>query len=177
MKPLVLLFALLGTTKYCSRAPIPAMSLSENHKNRLLQNIHADAQSADSATAAWAKEFQDNIAFEYARYKPDTMSINSLVPLLKNGVSIKIIGGNWCSDTRREVPRLCKVLDACDANPEMFQYFRVNKQKKAISSDFAAEQPVVSVPTVFVYRQGVLKGSIVETPRISWEKHLLQLLY
>ena len=113
-----------------------------------------------------------SIAAEYIAYKTENSIIADATPFM-----LKIIGGNWCSDTRREVPRLCKVLDACNANPEMFQYFRVNKQKKAIASDFAAEQPVVSVPTVFVYRQGVLKGSIVETPRISWEKDLLQLLY
>ena len=30
---------------------------------------------------------------------------------------------------------------------------------------------------MFLYKNGKLQGLIVETPRISWEKDLLQLLY
>jgi hypothetical protein len=67
-------------------------------------------------------------------------------------------------------------LDAIGANAESFGYYKVNKEKKALSNDFAAKHEVNRVPTAFIFKDGKLLGEIVETPKKSWEKDLLDLL-
>lgn len=134
-----------------------------------------DMASDDSLTAAHAKKMLTSFSSVYEKYKPSLKRVSQLKPLLA-GVKIRVIGGNWCSDTRRELPRLCKVLFLSGLPVDSFGYYRVDKKKKAIAPDFAAAQPVTKVPTVFVYKNNVLRGSIVEVPQKSWEADLLVML-
>lgn len=177
MKTLTLLFALLGTVRYCSRPKEYKMPAQKTHHNKLIASLQADLQSTDSLQKTNAEKFVQSITTEYSAYNPD----NSIVADLKNrwndSISVKVIGGNWCSDTRRELPRLCKLLDAVGANADLFGYYKVDRDKKPVQQDFAAEQSIIRVPTVFVFRGNKLVGQIVETPMKSWESDLRALLF
>lgn len=137
--------------------------------------LAADLASDDSITADYARRFLKGFEGVFRAYKPNKTIVKKLQPLV-SGLNIKVIGGNWCSDTRREVPALSKVLYYCGVPADSFSYYRVDKKKKAIDRDFAFDNAVTHVPTVYVYRHGKLLGTIVEKPAKSWEADLLKLL-
>ncbi len=175
MKSLTLLFALLGMAKYCSKPKEYRMPAQNTHKEKLTATLQPDLQSDDSLQKAIADKFIQNIATEYSTYKPDSADMAELKNRWNDSLSVKVIGGNWCSDTRRELPRLCRVLDGLNADASEFGYYKVSKDKKPLLRDFASEHVVSRVPTVFVYKNGKLLGQIVETPGKSWERDLLEL--
>ena len=176
MKSLTLLFALIGTVRYCSKTKEFNMPAQNTHRQKLELAIQPDLLSPDSIQKTLAGKFKESIANEYNSYKPDSQVMTRLRKYWNDSITVKVIGGNWCSDTRRELPRLCRVLDGVGANAVGFGYYKVNKDKKPFSQDFSAEYPVKKVPTVFVFINGKLAGQIVETPAKSWESDLLQLI-
>ena len=47
----------------------------------------------------------------YDDYQPNSDALNKLFEVNKTGLSIKVVMGTWCPDSRREVPRLMRILD------------------------------------------------------------------
>lgn len=176
MKALTLLFAVIGMAKYCSKPKEYSMPVQKTHKEKLTAALQPELQSSDSLQKAIAEKFIQSIAAEYSTYHPDSAAMAELKASWNDSLSVKVIGGNWCSDTRRELPRLCRVLDGLNADASGFGYYKVSKEKKALQQDFASEQSVSRVPTLFVYKNGKQLGQIVETPFNSWEKDLLELV-
>lgn len=123
-------------------------------------------QGGDSIVRADAALFWQEIEQEYMTYEPKSDVINALdsaLRLRQEGmagkparITLLMIGGNWCSDTRMGLPRLCKVLDVLMAstdgngvrNREVLEYAgveisldyrRVNRDKKLIDGALAGE--------------------------------------
>ena len=83
--------------------------------------------------------------------------------------------GTWCSDSRREVPRLWKALDETGgAVPFEVHYIGVDREKKEPAA--VAENSVLFLPTFIVRRGGREVGRIVETSPNGIERDLLALL-
>ena len=47
----------------------------------------------------------------YEEYQADSQAVGILGELAKDDITIKIVMGTWCPDSRREVPRFMKMLD------------------------------------------------------------------
>lgn len=121
----------------------------------------------DSAMQADAQLFWDDFETEYMMYSPSEALLKQIDSVLRSKVSnagsglitlptfrLLLVGGNWCSDTRMGLPRLCKVLDQLMLISEgnvvisktqlevssirlIFDYLRVDRDKKFIESDKA----------------------------------------
>lgn len=121
----------------------------------------------DSAMRADAQLFWDDFETEYMMYSPSEALLKQLDSVLRSKVlnagsglitlptfRMLMIGGNWCSDTRMGLPRLCKVLDQLMLTSEgnvvisktelevssvrlILDYLRVDHDKKFIESDKA----------------------------------------
>jgi hypothetical protein len=78
----------------------------------------------DSAMVADAQLFWNDFETEYMMYTPSETLLKQLDSVLRSKVlnagsglitlptfRLLMVGGNWCSDTRMGLPRLCKVLD------------------------------------------------------------------
>jgi len=137
--------------------------------------LSVDINSDDSATALWAKGFMVQLEPGYRAYKPNLRVIKRLEKY-KNRIEVRVIGGNWCSDTRREIPRLCKVLAYMEMPETKLSYYRVNRDKKSVQNDFANQYAFSFVPTIVIYLDGKAAGKIVEVTRLSMEKDMLQIL-
>lgn len=177
----MILFALVGMAKQCSKVDEYSKfkgTLNNDHPpiiHKMEQVLAEQSSSDDSATAEWASGFWQNYEKEFNNYYPAHAILHELFySKTKDQMEIHVIGGNWCSDTRREVPRLTKVLHQIGFDPDKFHYYQVDRDKKAIAKDFAAGHPVTLVPTIFIYVNGVEKARILENPRESWEKELLR---
>lgn len=113
----------------------------------------------------------------FRRYKPEIKKIDSLKA--RTSFYITIYGGEWCSDTKEQLPAMMKVLSKISFPEKRVSLYFVDRQKKCV--DCGNEPPekyaIVLVPTFIVYNEKKEQiGRIVETPEMSMEKDLLKIL-
>lgn len=111
----------------------------------------------------------------YAAYTPDTATIAQLTPALKNR-TFEIFMGTWCGDSRREVPRMFKILDACGVPADHIKLVMVDYRDKMYKRSPGHEEAgldIIHVPDLLVLDQGREQGRIVESPVVSLEKDLV----
>jgi thiol-disulfide isomerase/thioredoxin len=83
--------------------------------------------------------------------------------------------GTWCSDSRREVPRMLKVLDIIGFPKENLSIINVDRNKKGIA-DEADDLNIELVPTFILYEDEKEIGRIIETPEETLEKDLVRIV-
>lgn len=111
----------------------------------------------------------------YADYTIDTIAADQLKPLLQNKQFV-IFMGTWCGDSRREVPRMYKLLDYCGVKPAQIQLINVNNHDTAYKQSPGHEEKglyIFRVPDLLVYENNKEVGRIVESPVATIEKDLL----
>jgi thiol-disulfide isomerase/thioredoxin len=107
--------------------------------------------------------------------KPDP-NVAAALASVPAGAEVEIFLGTWCGDSRREVPRLWKAIDAAGGTvPFQIHYVGVDRQKKEPAAEIAREG-VRFLPTFIVRRDGREVGRIVETSPNGVESDLLALL-
>jgi hypothetical protein len=111
---------------------------------------------------------------EYDLYKVDSTSLSEIENDLKD-VNIKIVMGTWCSDSRREVPRFFKILDAVNYPSDKVEIICVDENKKAEDDEIAGLK-IELVPSIIFYKSGNELGRIVEAPEDTLEKDLIKIL-
>lgn len=114
----------------------------------------------------------------YDGYKIDTAAANQLKPFLKNKRFL-IFMGSWCGDSRREVPRMYKLLDYCGIPSSQIELVNVDYRDSVYKQSPTHEERGLNihrVPDLLVYDKQVEIGRVVESPVISWEKDLLAIL-
>jgi hypothetical protein len=95
---------------------------------------------------------------------------------VEQGAEVTVFLGTWCSDSRREVPRLWKALALAGGDvPFGVRYVGVDRDKKE-PADAVAQSEVLYLPTFIVHRDGRETGRIVETSPHGIEHDLLDLL-
>ena len=107
---------------------------------------------------------------EYERYQPSEQYVDKIREKIK-GVDIVIIFGEWCGDSRVQVPHFMKVIDKANIPSVNLKILGVNREKKAVIADLSRYN-IERVPTFVVYQDGVELGRIVETPKKTLEKDL-----
>jgi hypothetical protein len=91
---------------------------------------------------------------------------------------MKIVMGFWCDDSKVQVPRMLKILDEAKWDAESddhLKIFGVDENKQAGFEGFKALS-IVNVPTFIVYYDDMEIGRIVESPKVSLEKDLVEIL-
>ena len=111
---------------------------------------------------------------ELESYQPDSAAVAFLQNFDKD-IQISVLLGTWCSDSRREVPRFLKIMDAVH-NPH-FQYEligldRAKKDSLGLGEKFQIEY----VPTFIVLKNSEEIGRIIETPTETIEQDLVEIL-
>lgn len=97
------------------------------------------------------------------------------IPLLrsaKEGVTVTVFFGGWCSDSKREVPRFLKVAHAAgmaDSTIRLYALDRTKKSADGLTEKFGIEK----VPTFIVFKREKEVGRITESPTTSMEADLL----
>lgn len=114
----------------------------------------------------------------YAAYTIDSNTANQLKPLVKHKRFL-IFMGTWCGDSRREVPRLYKLLDYTGIAASQVQLIMVNNADSAYKQSPGHEEKGLNihrVPTLLIYDGNHELGRVVESPGISWEKDMLAIV-
>lgn len=144
-----------------------------------LTTLHSLAQMSD--TSLLIGSIKHNQLKEYSwyqkqfdAYQPDSLSIIDL-KMVAPYVSIVIVLGTWCGDSKEHVPSLFKIAQQAGFIDTQIELIGVDRKKKCPLPDISSLN-IEYVPTFFVFNRGVLKGKIVETPATTLEKDILQLL-
>jgi thiol-disulfide isomerase/thioredoxin len=111
----------------------------------------------------------------YDDYRPDMAVIEKLSDIDKDGLSLKIVMGTWCPDSRREVPRFMKVLDLWNFPVTNVAFIGVDNAKLSPVGEYDSLD-IKRVPTFIIYKNKVEAGRIIENPVASLEQDLMNIL-
>ena len=112
---------------------------------------------------------------EYENYTVDTSTINLITDDIDQ-INLTIVLGIWCSDSREQIPRLLKILDFLHYPESKMQMFVVDRNKKVGDYDID-HLKVELVPTIILYKENVEVGRIVESPRMSLEEDMVDIIF
>jgi len=110
----------------------------------------------------------------YNLYKPDSTVIKALSDK-GSKLSFIVFGGTWCGDTKRELPRFYKITDKANIKREKITLYLLNHDKKS-PEKLEKKHKIHSIPTFIIFVNGKEAGRIVEKPRNTLEKDLLDVI-
>ena len=111
----------------------------------------------------------------YKNYEPKTKTLKRIKKSL-DGISVKAFVGTWCHDSKREIPRFYKIMEAVDFDlKKNFQIIGITRGKKT-PDNLQKGYNIVRTPTIIFFKNGKEIGRFVEHPRKSLEKDILQIL-
>jgi thiol-disulfide isomerase/thioredoxin len=87
--------------------------------------------------------------------------------------------GTWCGDSKREVPRFYKVLDAAKFHENQLQVIAVNKTEESYKQSPNHEEKGLNihrVPTFIFYKNGKEVNRIVESPVETFERDIHEII-
>ncbi|HWB27035.1 MAG TPA: tetratricopeptide repeat protein [Chitinophagaceae bacterium] len=158
----------------CSHALLPSSTPITNTeiKNDRDATILAGHCSLSILQTNPYKEWFDK---SYNNYPVDTATVQLLQPLLQNK-TIEVFLGSWCGDSKREVPRLIKILQAASFDTSRLHLIFVDnslKKYKQSPQHEEAGKTIHHVPTIIVYSNNKESGRVIESPVVSLEKDIL----
>jgi len=112
---------------------------------------------------------------EYNTYEVDTASLNLLERDKLENITITVVIGTWCGDSKRETPRFVKIIEHLKYPQDNIVAIGVNRQKKAPGTE-VEELNIEYVPTFIFVKDGQEIGRIIETPEESLEKDMLKII-
>jgi len=118
--------------------------------------------------------FNDWYEREYKTYSPDTKTMTQLKTFAGKW-KVAVVFGTWCSDSRTQIPRFFKVIESSECTPLNIKMICVDTEKKCEEVDISGLN-IEKVPTFIIYSGNKEIGRIIETPSVSIESDLLQIL-
>ncbi len=112
--------------------------------------------------------------WEYNDYSPDSTCLGQLARLPQN-YNIVVVLGTWCGDSRDQIPRFFRLTDLLKLDSHAMKLIGVDRQKQAVTMDIS-HLNILRVPTFIFYRNEKEIGRIIETPQVSLEKDMLNIL-
>lgn len=114
----------------------------------------------------------------YEAYEPNEKILKKLRRKLKKH-TITVFMGTWCDDSKREVPRFYKILDAARFPKSNLRVIGLNNERSHYKQGPNGEEKgfnIHRVPTFIIYnKKGKEIGRIVEHPVESLEADLLKI--
>jgi thiol-disulfide isomerase/thioredoxin len=122
--------------------------------------------------APYNKWFNKN----YADYTTDGQVKKQLEALSLKGITIEIIMGTWCGDSKREVPRFLKILEDINFDNSKIKIIGVGNGDSLYKQSPQGEEKgkgIFRVPVFIIYKNGVETGRINEFAAASLERDFL----
>ncbi len=140
--------------------------------NLFAQEIITGPTTLDALIASDHRAWFDK---NYQAYQPDISVIQSF-PVSEKNISIKIVAGTWCSDSRILLPQFYKVMDMWQFNHQNIELIFTDKNKQVKMKGFRKLR-IDYVPTLIFYNsKGKEIGRIIEQSEGTIEKHVLKIL-
>jgi thiol-disulfide isomerase/thioredoxin len=126
-------------------------------------------------SALLKKDYVNWYQTEFDSYEVEKSKLKGLKDL--RDYRIEVFVGTWCPDSRRELPRLYKILDAIKFPQNRLKVYGVNREKKSFYGE-EINKEITHVPTIIVYDKNKNEvGRIVESPVSGYlEEDLAQIV-
>jgi thiol-disulfide isomerase/thioredoxin len=111
----------------------------------------------------------------YDEYKANNEAVNNLTAISKDNLTIKIVMGTWCPDSRREVPRFMRILDLWKFPEDKVTFIGVDNAKLSPVGEYDKLE-IERVPTFIFYKNNIEAGRIIENPVTSLEQDMVNIL-
>lgn len=111
-------------------------------------------------------------------YQPDPVRVKALSEQLHH-YTITAFMGSWCGDSKREIPRLYKILEASGFDLNRLTMVAVDRERNSYKQSPGGEHEgklIHRVPTIIISKNGEEQGRIVESTVVNLEDDLLQIL-
>lgn len=108
-------------------------------------------------------------------YQLKTDAINKLLEINKEDLTIKVVMGTWCPDSRREVPRFMRVLGTWQFPVGRVTFIGVDNEKQSPVGEYV-NLDIKRVPTFIIYKNNLEAGRIIENPVSSLEQDMVDIL-
>lgn len=161
-------FIILLMNTFSFSQDINKIIIDEDSEKPMLYGYTTRDALSDSAFAWWYDSGYEN-------YEPDLDAVKEFKDKLED-VSVSLVMGTWCSDSRTEVPRFFKIMDAADFSNDKIEIINVDREKEVDGVENYDDMDIELVPTFIFYKDGEEIGRIVETPKESLEKDIAEIV-
>ncbi|HUX95906.1 MAG TPA: thioredoxin family protein [Bacteroidales bacterium] len=111
----------------------------------------------------------------YDEYIINPEVLDRILKISFDGLSIKIILGTWCPDSRKQVPRFMKIIDAWRFPENAVTFIGVDDAKISPVGEYI-QLGIERVPTFIFYKNNIEAGRIIENPLTSLEQDIVNIL-
>jgi thiol-disulfide isomerase/thioredoxin len=143
---------------------------AQNKEPKLLGTVSQDELRKEPYASWYVKNYED--------YHPNKDIIIQFKSYPLSIYKIKIFFGTWCGDTKREMPRMMKVLDQIGFPKSNITFIALDNDDNVYKQSPEHEEKGMSiyrVPTFIFYEKGKEIARINELPVQSTERDLLQI--
>lgn len=160
---------MLGVTTGCAQSFNQEVKL-EDGKTFLLGKITLEGLQ----NAPYSDWFNSN----YQAYAVD----KSLIDVFKTNLQeyhVKLFLGTWCGDSKRETPRILKILEASNFPMDNLDIVALDRREGKVKTSPTGEERglnILRVPTILFYKNGKEVNRIVESPIETLEEDMAQIL-
>lgn len=169
MKKIIALLITTMALSSCAEKIIINREVETSEYGKMLLGTQSLDQFQKSPFQEW---YQEN----YTMYPLDQESLEELKKEKLNSYHITVFLGTWCGDSKRNFPRLMKILDATKYPKSKLRIIGVNKNKQAPNGE-EVKYRITHVPTVILEKYGKEIGRITEEPETGYlEKDLVNIL-
>ncbi len=92
-----------------------------------------------------------------------------------DGIMVKILCADWCPDSRMQLPRFLSAILALSHRDFDIEFIDVDRNKEDEEGE-ARKQNVFAIPTFIFIHDGEEIGRIIERPKESMEKDILEIM-
>ncbi len=162
MKKAIVLFALLSIfLEFLS---------AQNAEPKILGNC--------SLSQLEKKPYSEWYAKNFSAYEPNIQVLAALKKTNPSKYTMKIFFGSWCGDSKRELPKMTKVLEKLSFPQKNLTLIGVDDSTEVYKQSPQRQEAgmnIFRVPTFIVFENGKEVGRIVEYPTETMERDLLKI--
>jgi thiol-disulfide isomerase/thioredoxin len=162
MKKAIVLFALLSV--FCE------FLFAQNADPKILGNC--------SLSQLEKKPYSEWYAKNFSAYEPNIQVLAALKKTNPTKYMVKIFFGSWCGDSKRELPKMTKVLEKLSFPQKNLTLIGVDDSTEVYKQSPQRQEAgmnIFRVPTFIVFENGKEVGRIVEYPTETMERDLLKI--
>ena len=159
------------STTSTSTSSSSEVAVEKEIKSNMQQGmLVGEFNKTDLEQEAFSKWFNQG----YTEFNP---SAEAMATIKKNISDYEIIAfmGTWCPDSRRETPKVFKILDEAGYDMSKLTFYGVNRQKTT-TDNIEKEFDLNRVPTVIFLKDGKEVNRFVEYPRESIEEDFAKIV-